>query len=100
MDNQLAIRVTPKASRNKIDIDPNGNIKIYVTAPPEDGKANQAVCELITKTLKVSKNSIQIISGHKTRDKIIELKMLSQKEAIEIIKGQLGKSILPGLDNI
>lgn len=73
----LEIRVTPKASSNRIKIEykPDGSrlYKIYVTAIAEDGKANKAVIELLAKELKISKSFIEIIKGLKCRDKIVKI---------------------------
>ena len=74
VSNKIEITVTPKASVNKIKVDTAGSklhLKIYVTAPPEDGKANKAVIELLAKELKIPKSSISIISGAHSRKKII-----------------------------
>lgn len=74
----LQLRVTPKASRNQLILEPgNGDapyIKAYVTAVPEDGKANKAVIALLSKALKMPKSSFEIIKGEASRDKVIKLK--------------------------
>ena len=43
---RIALRVTPRARRNAIQLDADGTIRVHVTAPPEDGKANAAVAAL------------------------------------------------------
>lgn len=74
----LHIKVTPKAKAEKIKkaIQPDGSVlyKIYVTALPEDGKANEAVINLIAKSLGVAKSRLTIIRGHTAREKVIEVK--------------------------
>lgn len=67
------IRVTPNSSANKIGKFENNHLKIYITTVPEDGKANKAVISLISKTFKVPKSKIEIISGHKSKNKKIRL---------------------------
>jgi len=47
--------------------------KIYVTAAPEDGKANEAVIKLLAKNLGVAKSSLTIMRGHTSRDKVIKI---------------------------
>ena len=47
--------------------------KVYLTAPPVDGKANQALIKFLAKHYNVSKSSIEIIKGEKSRNKIIEI---------------------------
>lgn len=74
---KLIIRVTPKASRNYIKVEHllNGQklLRVYVTVPPEDGKANKAVIELLAKELGVAKSSLKITQGLTTRDKVITI---------------------------
>jgi len=50
-----------------------GRLKIRVTVPPEGGKANRAVVELLSKTLKVPKSSIQITRGETGRIKTVRI---------------------------
>ena len=78
----LNIRVVPKASRNLINPAParsggvkkeNEYLKAYLTKPDQDGLANAQLIELLAKHLNVKRYQIRIISGHKSRDKIIEV---------------------------
>ena len=73
------IKVTPKASKNKIGQLATGTyskevLKIYVTAPPADNLANKAVIEVLAEYLNCAKSSISIISGLTTREKKILVK--------------------------
>lgn len=69
------VRVTPKASSNRIENEKRGDelstMRVYVTAVPEDGKANKAVIALLSKEFKVPKSAITITHGQTGRDKII-----------------------------
>lgn len=73
VSNIFNVRVTPKAASNRIRRDGN-LIRVYVTAPPENGKANAAVIKLLAKELGVPKSSISIVSGHTSREKTIQVK--------------------------
>ena len=44
---------------------------MYVTAPPEGGKANEAVLALLADRLRVAKSNIRILRGHRTKDKVL-----------------------------
>lgn len=73
---EIAIRLTPKASHNKIqgiyeDAEGNTWLKISVTAVPEDGKANQALIDFLAKYCRVPKSTIKLISGQTFRNKIL-----------------------------
>ncbi len=74
----LYIKVTPKASQNKIGkviTSEDGNqLKIYVTSVPEDGKANIAIVELLANKLGIAKSLIAIIKGHTQRNKVCLIK--------------------------
>ena len=75
----IPLRVQPKASSDRITGEHDGSLKVSVTAPPESGKANQAVVKLIAKALKLSKSSITIVAGQTSREKKIHIniKMLA-----------------------
>ncbi len=69
---EIAVRVTPKASRDRIVVE-DGAIRVYVTVVPEDGKANQAVVKLLSKALGVPKSALTLIRGAAARDKVFRL---------------------------
>jgi uncharacterized protein (TIGR00251 family) len=65
---RVEFEVTPRASRARIDgpadeADGSKVLKVAVTAPPEDGKANRAVIELMAKEWKLPKSAFEIASG-------------------------------------
>lgn len=77
---RLRLRVTPRARRNAIIgvLDTGAKaggpaLKISVTAPPADGKANAAVLALLAKTLGVPKSTLTVISGATGRNKLIHI---------------------------
>lgn len=86
----LAIRVTPRASRNEIvEILPDNTIKIRLTAPPIDGKANEALIEFLSKVLSVPQARIDIVAGQTGRDKLVTIFDMDSSEAQELILKQL-----------
>ena len=74
---RLRVRVTPRAGRDRLDglIDlPDGPaLKIAVSAPPEDGKANAALCRLLAKFFGIAKSNLTVVSGTTARLKQIEI---------------------------
>jgi uncharacterized protein (TIGR00251 family) len=75
----IAIRLTPKSSKNQIQgwmEDAQGNVwlKVCVTAPPEDGKANEALLRLLADEWNVRISELEIESGHTSRQKRIKRK--------------------------
>lgn len=70
---EIAVRVTPRASRNAVILTEDGAIKVTVTVVPEDGKANAAVQKLLAKALGVAKSRLVLIRGATARDKVFRL---------------------------
>jgi len=69
---EIALRVTPKASRNAITRTEEG-LRAYVTVVPEDGKANAAVIGLLAKALGIAKSRLTLIRGATARDKVFRV---------------------------
>ncbi len=69
---EIAVRVTPKASRNAV-VAEGDTIRVYVTTVPEDGKANQAVTKLLAKKLGIAKSRLELIRGATSRDKLFRV---------------------------
>ena len=70
----LAIRVTPRASRNEIvEILSDGTVRIRLTAPPAEGKANEALIEFLAEVLSVPRSHIEIVAGVTGRDKLVSV---------------------------
>ena len=90
------VRVTPRSSRNQIKIDSNDQVRAYVTSAPVEGEANQAVIQLLSKALDVSKSSITIASGLTSRDKGFVFSSLSSDDAFQILKHKFSDPKLPG----
>lgn len=73
----LHVRVTAQASSNQIKIETqaDGSVlyRVYVTTPPEDGKANEQVIKLLSKHFRVAKSKITIMRGHTHKYKTIQI---------------------------
>jgi uncharacterized protein (TIGR00251 family) len=67
----LHLKVQPRASRNEIAEPIGDELKVKVTAPPVDAAANQAVIDLLAKTLGISRGAVQIVRGQTSRHKTI-----------------------------
>lgn len=70
---EIALRVTPKASRNQITLAEDGSLRAYVTVVPEDGKANAEVVKLLAKALGIAKSRLTLIRGQTARDKVFRI---------------------------
>ena len=80
----IPIKVVPSSSRNKICGWYGKQIKIKVQAPPEGGKANKAVLDLIDRTFGFKKSDIRIVSGETSVDKVVEVIGLSEEDLKEM----------------
>ncbi|HEX7620253.1 MAG TPA: DUF167 domain-containing protein, partial [Anaerolineales bacterium] len=70
----LAVRVTPRAKKNEIvDILSDGTVKVHLTAPPVEGKANEALLKFLAKVLEVPLRQLEIVAGANGRDKLISV---------------------------
>lgn len=68
----IAVRATPKAARDRIVVEGEA-IRVYVTAAPEDGKANEAVRILLAKALGLAKSRLTLVRGQTARDKVFRI---------------------------
>jgi hypothetical protein len=86
----MAVRVTPRASRNEIvEIQTDGTVKIHLTAAPVDGKANDDLVAFLAEVLKVPKSSIDIVAGASGRDKLVSVLDMDADEMHKRIVGHL-----------
>jgi uncharacterized protein (TIGR00251 family) len=70
----LAVRVTPRASDNKItEVLNDGTVKIHIAAPPIDDRANEELVRFLADILGVAKSRIEIVAGQNGRDKLVSV---------------------------
>jgi len=65
----IDIRVQARSSRLSVGVVENGRLRLYLTAPPVDGKANQQAARLLAKQFNVSPSNVALVRGPKSRDK-------------------------------
>ena len=70
---RLKVRVVPRSAKNAFMRREDGSYRARLNAPPVDGKANTALIDLVCESFKVKRSAVKIVSGHKSRDKIIEV---------------------------
>jgi len=70
----LAVRVTPRSARNEIaEILSDGTVRVRLTAPPVEGKANAALIKFLAKVLGVAPSRLEIVAGETGRDKLVSI---------------------------
>lgn len=69
---RFELRVTPRAARDALSLQ-DGVLRVSVTAPPADGKANAAVRDLLARALGVAPSRLTLLRGQTARDKLFQL---------------------------
>lgn len=72
----LKIKVEPRSSRSGIVGQYGDAIKVKLTSPPVDGKANTELIEVLAKEYGISKKDVEIISGFNSKNKLVRLKVV------------------------
>jgi uncharacterized protein (TIGR00251 family) len=76
----FAVRIHPRAKKNAITGEVGGAVKVSLTAPPIEGRANEACVEFFAKLLEVPRSSVTIASGQSSRNRTIRVSGLSAGE--------------------
>jgi len=87
----LAVRVTPRASRNEItEIMPDGTVKVRLMAPLAEGEGNKALVQFLSEVLGVAASKIDIIGGISGNDKLLSVLDIDKDEAHQRLMAYLG----------
>ncbi len=81
----LVVRVHPRAKKNAITGEFGDALKVSLTAPAIEGRANDACIEFFAKLLKVPRSSVTIASGQSSRNKVIRVAGISAAEVRKTI---------------
>jgi len=74
------VKIQPRAKRNAVVGELGDALKVALTAPPVEGRANEACIELFAELLQLPRSSITIVSGHSSRNKVIRVGGISVEE--------------------
>ncbi len=86
----LPVRAQPGARRAGVQGEQHGALKVAVTAPPEDGRANQALVEVLREALGLKRSQVELLSGATSRDKRFLLRGVSADEVRRRLDELLG----------
>ena len=81
----LEVRVQPRSGRNELSVDDQGRVRVYVTAPAHEDRANAAAVRLIADRLDVAPGRVAIVGGRKSRDKLVRV----EDAALRAVLGRL-----------
>lgn len=77
---RLHLFIQPKSSKDEIVGPHNGEIKIKLTAPPVDGKANEALIKFLSKYFELPKKNFSLVRGETGRHKVVEVSGISEDD--------------------
>jgi uncharacterized protein len=83
----FAVKVHPRAKKNAITGEVGEALKLSLTTPPVEGRANEACIEFFAKLLKVPRSSITIASGQSSRNKVIRVTGVGREYVLERLRG-------------
>jgi uncharacterized protein (TIGR00251 family) len=82
----FAVRVVVRASRDAIEGEWQGALKVRLAAPPVDNRANEALCRLLAQRLKIPVSAVRIVSGERSRTKRVEVRGASAEEVRQLFQ--------------
>jgi uncharacterized protein (TIGR00251 family) len=77
---EIQVRLQPRAKRNEVVGERGGAVVIRVTAPPVDGRANAALCQLIAERVGLPKGNVTVVHGASSRDKLVRVDGASETQ--------------------
>ena len=77
---RIKVRVQPRASKDQVIGYREDVLRLRVTAPPAEGKANDAVLSLLAETLGIARGRVRIVRGRSSREKVVLVESLAQEE--------------------
>jgi uncharacterized protein (TIGR00251 family) len=85
----LAVRAQPGARKNAVLGEQAGALKVSVTAPPEDGRANDALVEVLKDWLGMKRSQVALVTGATNRNKVFLIRGLSAERLTELVRERL-----------
>ena len=86
----LSVHAQPGARKNAIVGEHNGALKVAVTAPPQDGRANRAILEMLRELFHLKRSQVLLLGGETTRDKRVLLRGVNAQSMREVLAALQG----------
>jgi uncharacterized protein len=77
---EIAVRLQPRAGANEIVGERDGVVVVRVTAPPLQGRANEALCRMIAKRARVGVRRVSVVRGERSREKVVRVEGIDARE--------------------
>jgi hypothetical protein len=81
----VAVRVQPRASRDEVVGEMDGALKVRLQAPAVENRANEALCEYLAELLKTPKSAVRILSGDRSRTKLLEIRGITKQQLLALL---------------
>lgn len=81
----FAVRVTPRASRDAIEGEYQGALKVRLTAPPVEDRANDSLRRLLAARLNVAVSAVRIVGGEKNRNKRVSVVGVTRAQVVSLV---------------
>jgi len=85
----ISVRVQPRASKDQIAGTIDGALKIRLTAPAVENRANEALIEFLSTLLKTPKSAVRIQSGERGRNKRVEVRGVTGRQVLDLLREQV-----------
>jgi uncharacterized protein len=71
---RLVVRLTPRGGADRVEgVGEDGVLRVRVAAPPVDGAANDALCRLLARELRVGRGAVRVVGGAAARRKLVDV---------------------------
>jgi uncharacterized protein (TIGR00251 family) len=82
----FGVRVVPRASRDAIEGEWQGALRVRLTAPPVDDRANEALRRLLADSLNIATSAVRIVAGQHSRTKRVEVRGVSAAQVLALVR--------------
>jgi uncharacterized protein (TIGR00251 family) len=70
---ELRVRVQPRASNSEITGYRDGVLRVRLKSPPVDGRANEELCRLLARRLRLGRGRVEVVQGARSREKVLRV---------------------------
>lgn len=83
---RIEVKALPRSSKNQVQGEQDGALKVKLAAAPVDGEANQALVKYLASYLDIPRRNVVLLKGESSRNKVLEIKGLSREALLGKLK--------------
>ncbi len=80
---RIEVKALPRSSKNQVQGEQDGALKVKLAAAPVDGEANQALVKYLASYLDIPRRNVVLLKGESSRNKVLEIKGLSREQLLQ-----------------